>query len=502
MFKNRRNIWILVGGLVVLVVAVGLIILSVRSQGTASAAYQTTTVQLGTLTSSVEGSGTVTSALTSNLNWQTSGQVDKVNTKIGAQVKTGDILASLLQTSTSVATLQTDLLNAEANLAQLTAPGAIAAAQSAVAADETALSNAQITVSNLGYHNQSAIANAAASVTLAQSNLQNAQSKYDSLDLAATDPTKANAYQELYGAQQKYNNAVITYNNLTGTPSQAKVDAANAALAQAKANLSQDQSYLVALTGGTVPADATGASLLKLEQAQLAVQTAQQALNTADIIAPFNGTITQSSAVPGQSVSPSTVAFRLDDLTDLVVTIQVVQIDVNNVKVGQPAMVVFDAIPSKTYNGKVIKVDLAGTSSSSTVNFNVAVQLTDADAQVKPGMTANVTLTTNQVTNALLIPSTSIFTDTNGQNYVYLVQNGTTTAVPVTVGATSDISSQITGSTLKEGDTIVLSFATSSSSSSSSRGFGLGLGGGLGGGGDTVRTDAGGGSSSRPVATP
>jgi HlyD family secretion protein len=495
MFKNRRNVWIFVGVLVVVIVAAGLVFLSLRSQGTAAAAYQTTTVQLGTLTSSVEGSGAVASALTSNLTWQTSGQVDKVNTQIGAQVKTGDVLASLLQSSTSVATLQTNLLNAQANLAQLTSPGAIAAAQSAVAADQTTLTNAQIGVSNLTYHNQSAIANAAASVTLTQVNLKNAQTNYNSINLPATDPQKANAYQQLYGAQQRYNSAVNTYNNLTGHPSQASIDAANAALAQAQANLAQDQNYLAALTGGTVPAGATGASLLKLEQAQLAVQTAQQALNTADVIAPFNGTITQSNAIPGQSVSPSTVAFRIDDLTNLVVTIQVVQIDVNSVKVGQPATIVFDAIPNKTYNGKVIKVDLAGTSSSSTVNFNVAVQLTDADAQVKPGMTANVTLTTNQVTGALLIPSTSIFTDTNGQNYVYLIQNGTTTAVPVTVGATSASSSQITGSTLKQGDTIVLSFASTSSSSSSARGFGLG---GIGGG-DVVGGDGGG---TRAIATP
>jgi HlyD family secretion protein len=495
MFKNRRNVWIFVGVLVVVIVAAGLVFLSLRSQGTAAAAYQTTTVQLGTLTSSVEGSGAVASALTSNLTWQTSGQVDKVNGQIGAQVKTGDVLASLLQSSTSVATLQTNLLNAQANLAQLTSPGAIAAAQSAVAADQTTLTNAQIGVSNLTYHNQSAIANAAASVTLTQVNLKNAQTNYNSINLPATDPQKANAYQQLYGAQQRYNSAVNTYNNLTGHPSQASIDAANATLAQATANLTQDQNYLAALTGGTVPAGATGASLLKLEQAQLAVQTAQQALNTADVIAPFNGTITQSNAIPGQSVSPSTVAFRIDDLTNLVVTIQVVQIDVNSVKVGQPATIVFDAIPNKTYNGKVIKVDLAGTSGSNTVNFNVAVQLTDADAQVKPGMTANVTLTTNQVTGALLIPSTSIFTDTNGQNYVYLIQNGTTTAVPVTVGATSASSSQITGSTLKQGDTIVLSFASTSSSSSSARGFGLG---GIGGG-DVVVGDGGG---TRAIATP
>src|SRR5664280_2099363 len=151
MFKNRRNIWIFVGVLVVLVVAAGLIILSLRSQGTAAAAYQTTTVQLGTLTSSVEGSGTVASALSSNLTWQTSGQVDKVTAKIGDMVKSGDSLASLLQASASVATLQTNLLNAQANLAQLTSASAIASAQAAVAADETALTNAQRGVSNLTY---------------------------------------------------------------------------------------------------------------------------------------------------------------------------------------------------------------------------------------------------------------------------------------------------------------------------------------------------------------
>jgi RND family efflux transporter MFP subunit len=214
--------------------------------------------------------------------------------------------------------------------------------------------------------------------------------------------------------------------------------------------------------------------------------------------APFAGTITQSSAVTGQVVAPGTAAFRIDDLSNLVVTIQVVEIDVNSVKAGQPATITFDAIPNKTYNGTVLKVDLAAASGSSTVSFNVTVKLTDVDAQVKPGMTANVTITTNKVENALLIPSTSIFTDTNGQNYVYLIQNGTPTAVLVTVGATSSTSSQVTGNTLKEGDTIVLSFASTTSSSSSSRGFGLG---GFGGAVEVVG-GGGGPSTTRPIATP
>jgi multidrug efflux pump subunit AcrA (membrane-fusion protein) len=87
------------------------------------------------------------------------------------------------------------------------------------------------------------------------------------------------------------------------------------------------------------------------------------------------------------------------------------------------------------------------------------------------------------------VPSTSIFTDANGGQYVNLVQNGGTSKVPVTVGAISDSTTQITSSTLKAGDTIVLSFA----STSTTGGFGaLRLGGG----------GAAGATNARPVTTP
>jgi multidrug efflux pump subunit AcrA (membrane-fusion protein) len=145
-----------------------------------------------------------------------------------------------------------------------------------------------------------------------------------------------------------------------------------------------------------------------------------------------------------------------------VTDVQVVEVDINHVQIGQPAQITFDAIPNKTYTGKVLSIDLAGTSANSSVNFTVTVQLTDADAHVKPGMSANVTVTTNKVENALVVPNTSIFTETNGQQYVYLVQNGATTKLPVTVGVVSDSATQITSDTLKAGDTIVLSFASKS----------------------------------------
>jgi HlyD family secretion protein len=484
--NKKQKTWMIAGISAVVVIAVVLIILSIRGQGSSSAAYQTTTVEVGTLTSTVEGSGTVESALSANLNWQASGQIDQVNSQIGDQVKAGDVLASLLLPSETQTALESSLVTAQENLAELTSPSAVASAQAAVAADEQALTNAQINVNNLGYHDQGAIDNAYAAMVLAQNNLAQAKDVYNNIFLPDTDSRKAQAYQTLYAAQVKYDNALHTYNAFSGHPTQATIDATNAALALAKANLAQDQAYLTALAGGDIPSDATGTALLKLKQARLAVQTAQENLDAPQITAPFDGTVTQADAVLNAVVSSGTSAFRVDDLSKLVVDVQVLEIDISSVKVGQSATVTFDAIPNKTYNAKVVKVDLAGTASQNSVNFIVTVQLSDADAMVKPGMSANVTIVTNEVQNALLVPSTAIFVDNNNQQFVYLVQGGAMTEVPVTVGAVSDTTTQITSNNLQEGDTIVLSFS-STSSSSSSRGFGLG--GGFGvvtGGGRTV----------------
>ena len=148
MSKTQKG-WIIGGVAVVIIIALGLLILSIRAQASGNSsgtsAYQTTTVQLGTLTSTVEGTGTVTSLLSANLNWSTGGQVDKVNAVIGDQVKAGDILATLLQDSTQ-STLESNLVTAQQNLAQLTSPEAIANAKMAVTTAETDVINAQAAV--------------------------------------------------------------------------------------------------------------------------------------------------------------------------------------------------------------------------------------------------------------------------------------------------------------------------------------------------------------------
>jgi HlyD family secretion protein len=484
MGKKQKG-WIAAGVSAVVIVALVLLILTIRSQNSNSSstpAYQTTTVQRGTLTSTVEGTGTVGSMLSAILSWHNGGQVDQVNAMTGDQVKSGAVLATLLPDSTQ-SSLESALVTAQKNLAELASPEAIANAKLAVTTAETDVINAQTALNNEQYwNNEALVQNYYANYVIAKDALDKAQSAYDSLNVGdyINNANEANAYQRLYNAKQTYDTAFYYYSLYSQKPTQRQMDQAQANLDLANATLKNAQTYLSVLTGGAVPEDATGAALLKLNQAKLAIQTAQENLDALKLTAPFSGTITQADAIPNAVVAAGTQAFRIDDLSKLVIDVQVVEIDINHVQVGQDASITFDAIPNKTYTGKVIKTDLAGTTAQNSVNFTVTVQLTDADALVKPGMAANVTIVTNKVENALLVPSTSIFSDANGQQFVYLVQNGATTQVQVKVGAVSDSTTQITSDTLKEGDTIVLSFA--STTSSSGGGFGFGLGGGPAGG--------------------
>jgi RND family efflux transporter MFP subunit len=409
----------------------------------------------------------------------------------------------MLPSSQNQTKLESDLVTAQENLAEMTSPEAVANAKIDVANAEANVTKAQTALNNLQYwKNAGLIQDQYANMVIAKAALDKAQADYDRANVGEflNNAGEAALYQALYNAQQKYNTASYYYSVYSQAPTKRQFDEAQATLDLAKATLNTSQNYLTALTGGTVSDGATGTSLLKLKQAQLAVQSAQENLqeylDSTKITAPFNGTITQADTINGDSVATGTVAFTIDDLSNLVVAVQVIEVDINSVNVGQPAAITFDAIPNKTYNGKVFKTDMAGTVGQNSVNFTVTVQVTDADALVKPGMTANVTIITNQVKNALLVPSTAIFTDNSGKQFVYLVRNGVVTEVPVTIGAASDTTTQITDGTLQEGDTIVLSF--SSSASSTGGGFGL-FGGGLGGGGGRVNQ---GGGNNPPSGTP
>jgi HlyD family secretion protein len=173
------------------------------------------------------------------------------------------------------------------------------------------------------------------------------------------------------------------------------------------------------------------------------------------VTAPFDGVITLVKPLPGDQVTPGTVAFRLDDLSHLLVDVQVSEIDINNIRVGQTVTMSFDAVLGRNYEGVVVEVSQAGSVVQGAVNFTVTVELTDADESVKPGMTAAVNILVKEVKNVLVVPNRAVRV-IDGQRVVYVLKNGIPEMVKIRLGATSDTVSEVINGDLKEGDLIVL----------------------------------------------
>jgi HlyD family secretion protein len=157
----------------------------------------------------------------------------------------------------------------------------------------------------------------------------------------------------------------------------------------------------------------------------------------------------------GDLVSAGTTSFRIDDLNKLLVDVDVPEVDINSIKVGQPAVLTFDAISNKEYSSKVIEVGSVGEGTTGVVNFKVTMQILNPDEQVKPGMTAAVSITVTQLKDVLTVPNRAVRT-VNNQTVVYVLRGGIPMPVTIELGASSDSRSEIVSGDLKEGDQVVL----------------------------------------------
>jgi HlyD family secretion protein len=407
-FKTRT--WAIIA-VVVIVIAVVIGVMNARARSASTSQYQTEAAHRGDLAASVGATGSVRAIQSAVLNWQSTGTVDTVNVKAGNQVSKGDVLATLSNTS-----LPATVIKAEADL--------IAAKQN---------------LDNL-LHSDTDRANAWIA-------LRTAQDAYDKANNYRTSLNgKIWVTRIVYRYFRNRQIPVVHYDRGYADPE--TIAKADADLALKKAQLDDAQRTYDRLKGGPNQDDLAGA------QAQ--VDAAQATVNTARIISPINGTVTQAEPLPGDQVAAANaLAFRVDDLSNLLVDVQVSEVDINSVSLDQPATLSLDAIPNKEYHGRVVEVSQAGDSTSGAVNFTVTVQLTDADAAVKPGMTVAVNITTREVKDQLVVPNRAV-RSLDGSRVVYILQNGQIRPIKVTLGVSSDTDSAVTGGELREGDLIVL----------------------------------------------
>jgi len=210
-----------------------------------------------------------------------------------------------------------------------------------------------------------------------------------------------------------------------------------------------------------------------LAAAQARLQAIQATVDSQSLTAPFAGTITEVDIKPGDQVSPSSIGFRLDKLDRLLVDVQVSEVDINNIQVGQPVTLSFDAIPDKQYNGVVTQVPEVGDIIQGVVEFSVLVELKDADQNVKPGMTAAVNIVVESITSALLVPNSAVRV-VDGQRVVYILEDNQLQPIEITLGASSDTQSEVLDGNLQVGDLIVLNPPQDIFGSNGGNPFGMG----------------------------
>ncbi len=418
------------------------------------ASYQTEPAKRGSLTATIGATGSVRANQTATLNWQTTGTVEQVLVEVGDVVSKGQELANLEQTSLpqSIILARADLVNAQKALDDLYKPPtelAIAQAQQAIADAQKAVDQAQKRLDSLTTSaRQVDIDDAKATVVLAHDKLKKAQEKFEPYANKPEDNLRRAYFQSLLAqAQREYDNAVARLNNLLGTANETDLNVAQANLETAKAQLADAQQAYEDLLAGPSEDD--------IAVAEARIAAAQATLNMAHIAAPFNATVTEVHIKPGDQVSPGTPAFRLDDLSHLLVDVQISEVDINRVKVGQKVIISFDAILGKEYQGEVVAVPPVGQTVQGVVNFNVTVELLDADEDVLPGMTAAVNIVVSELQDALLVPNRAVrFYE--GKRVVYVLKNGQIEPVAITLGASSETYSEVLESDLQVGDAIVL----------------------------------------------
>jgi RND family efflux transporter MFP subunit len=242
---------------------------------------------------------------------------------------------------------------------------------------------------------------------------------------------------EYQSALANYNMTLATINDSALKSAQATFDKDTVALEQAQRNLDTQLRTAQA----------------NVDKDQVALEQAQRNVDRARLLAPFDGFVSAVNYSAGDSAGTGTAAIVVD-LTTLQVRVNIAEVDIAKIKLGQSAQITLDALPGKTYTATISSIGPVATITQGVVNYPVTAIVGNHEGAIKPGMTANLAITVEQRDNVLLIPARAIRTQ-GGQRTVTVLYKGLNIAVPVTIGLTNDQSAEIT-SGLLEGDQVII----------------------------------------------
>ena len=189
-----------------------------------------------------------------------------------------------------------------------------------------------------------------------------------------------------------------------------------------------------------------------LRSAELNMDNLQEAMNNYTVTSPISGTIIEKNAKAGDALTAGADLCTIYDLSYLVMVINVDELQVSNVSVGQSVQVTADAVPDKTYTGTVTRVSMKGSSNGGTTTYPVTVRIDETEG-LRPGMNANAEIVIAEAGNALAVPNAAIVRG----GYVLVTKDSPSAAnadpdmtapegyvyVPVKIGVSDDDYTQI-----------------------------------------------------------
>jgi len=304
----------------------------------------------------------------------------------------------------------------------------------------------------------------------------------------------AQAIKDTNNLIQFYINTLTTYNIKVNSIANTQLSTTNTDSSKANSDISNLLNIQNTISKDKESVNNSG---LDLQSQQLSVQNSKNSLQDAKdnlanyyIYAPFDGVVGAVSVQKGQTISSGTAAITFITQTEMT-TISLSEEDVTKIKMGDKAVITFDAIDGLSVAGKVTEIDTIGTVSQGVVSYNVQITFDTQDSRIKPGMSTSVNVITDTQQNVLTVPNSAVKTK-NGAYYVLVLDKNedltsssaaqgfvsvtAPTQKTVKIGVADDTNTEIT-SGLSEGDQVVIrtisgtktTSTTSSTSSSTSR---------------------------------
>jgi HlyD family secretion protein len=386
-----------------LVVIAGFAGFAFWSNRASAAEYMTAKVERGNLRNTVTATGVLQAVTTVQVGSQASGTISALYADFNSEVKKGQVIAQL-DPSTAQAQVQqarANLENAKASLIQ--ARAGVSASRAGTADAQAKVMAAKSTVQT----QQAGVSGAQANLNVLKAERDDALSALNQQQALATAGVISKRDFEI--AQTAFRTADARYNQAAAQLNQAMISekmSAGSGQAQADAQLQQSQAQIQQAQAQVQQGEA------QVQQAQAALNVAEVNLSHTTITSPIDGIVVSRDINVGQTVAASLSAPTLftiaNDLTKMQVIANIDQADIGLVEQAKTATFNVDAYPGKEFKGTIDQMRLNPQNVQNVVTYNVVLDVDNPEQKLKPGMTANLTITIDERNNVLKVPNAAL----------------------------------------------------------------------------------------------